>query len=197
MAHSQSGRRGGTLDVDGYIRWCEQWHKHPRFEWALIPDVIDGSDAENDAMLRDWPKHVEGVPVFHLHESVDRLVRLASEYRIVALGSSGVWSTPGSCGWWNRMATLMDAVCDGEGRPMCKLHGLRMLNPKLFSIPLYSADSTNAGRNGSNAGRWKKGPYPPANVWQRMAVIADRVEAQPSADHWERPASQLLFEGPS
>jgi hypothetical protein len=47
---------------------------------------------------------------------------------------------------------------------------------------LASADSTNAGVN-CNAGSWQ-GPYKPATSWQRAAVIADRVEAHNSLDHW-------------
>ena len=188
-------KQGGQLDVDGYTTWCKKWHKHPRFEWALIPDVIDGTDEDNDAMLRDWDSNIAGVPVYHLHEKIDRLVRLAVDYNIVALGSSGVWSNPGSPGWWTRIATIMDAICDEEGRPMCKLHGLRMLNPKLFGIPLYSADSTNAGRNATNHARWRSGAYPPLKIWQKMTVIADRVEAQQSSATWDRPRNELTFYG--
>lgn len=190
-------KQGGKLDVQGYTDWCEKWHRHPRFEWALIPDVIEGTDEDNDALLLDWPKHIAGVPVYHLHEKPERLVRLAHEYPIVALGSSGVWQTPGSSGWWSRMATILNAVCDEDGFLICKLHGLRMLNPRLFSIPLYSADSTNAGRNGSNAERWKRGAYSPLTTWQRMSVIADRVESQQSSHRWERPQNELMFYGQS
>jgi hypothetical protein len=190
-------KQGGTLDVDGYVAWCDQWHRHPRFEWALIPDVIDGTEAANDALLDAWPRHIQGVPVYHLHEKLERLQRLASEWPIVALGSSGAWSDPGSTGWWSRMAAVMDAICDNEGRPLCKLHGLRMLNPAIFTrLPMYSADSTNAGRNGGNTDKWR-GPYSPLKIWQRMAVVADRVEAQQSSAVWVRPHSQLLFFGPN
>ena len=51
-------RLGGQLDVPGYVRWCEQWRRHPGFDWALIPDVIDGDGAANDALLADWPRHI-------------------------------------------------------------------------------------------------------------------------------------------
>ena len=187
-------KQGGKLDVDGYLSWCDEWCRHPRFEWALIPDDIDGDEYANDALLREWPQHIPGVPVYHLHEDLSRIERLAKQWPIVALGSSGVWKDPGSTGWWSRMATIMDVVCDDKGRPKCKLHGLRMLDPKLFSLPLYSADSTNAARNCGNDVRWV-GPYAPMTVWQRAAVIADRVEAQQSAAVWERPRQQLLFNG--
>lgn len=176
-------KRGLVLDVPGYTKWCEAWHLHPGFDWALIPDVIDGNEADNDAMLADWPRHIRGVPVWHMHEGLDRLVRLAHEWPTVALGSSGEWPTPGTKSWWVRMTAAMGALCDELGRPPCRLHGLRMLNPAVFTrLPLASADSTNAGVN-CNGARWD-GPYKPSSAWQRAAVIADRTEAFNSASHY-------------
>lgn len=189
-------KQGGSLDVEGYTKWCELWHKHPGFDWALIPDVINGTDAENDAMLRDWPKGISGVPVYHMHEKPERLVRLAADYPVVALGSSGAWPSPGTGGWWQRMATMMDAICDSDGRPACKLHGLRMMAPEIFTrLPLASSDSTNVAQNKSLIGRF--GIYCPPTASQRAATIADRIEAHNSSPIWERPKQQLMYYGPS
>jgi hypothetical protein len=179
--------KGGTLDVVGFIAWVRHWYRHPGFQWALIPDVIDGDEAANDAMLEQWPADLAhcGVPVWHLHESVARLVRLAQQYHTVALGSSGKWATPGTAAWWVRMREAMDAVCDEHGRPMCKLHGLRMLNRKVFTkLPLASADSTNAGRNQGQLDRF--GWYVPSTSAQRTAVIADIIEKENSAALFHR-----------
>jgi hypothetical protein len=187
-------KQGGQLDVPGYIEWCEKWHRHPGFEWALIPDVIEGDETDNDALLSEWPKSIAGVPVYHMHEKTSRLERLAEDWPIVAIGSSGVWSTPGSGGWWNRMATIMDAVCDSEGRPACKLHGLRMMAPDIFTrLPLASADSTNVAQNKNLQGRF--GIYCPPTASQRAAVIAERIEAHNSAPVWESPAQKIMFDG--
>lgn len=179
-------KRGAKLDVPGYKSWVRDWCRHPGFDWALIPDVIEGNETDNDALIADWQDSglaLYGVPVWHLHESVDRLVHLGNTWRTVALGSSGQWATPGTKDWWERMTEAMNALCDAAGRPPCRLHGLRMLNPKVFTrLPLASADSTNAGVN-CNGKRWE-GPYMPATSWQRAAVIADRVEAHNSLCHW-------------
>ncbi|WP_420997612.1 hypothetical protein ACKI2N_012440 [Cupriavidus sp. 30B13] len=180
-------RKGGTLDVEGYTAWVRQWYRHPGFDWALIPDVIGGTEGENDALLDAWPADLvpHGVPVWHLHESTDRLARLAQGWRVVALGSSGEWATPGTRAWWVRMREAINAICDDQGRPLCKLHGLRMLNPDVFSkLPLSSADSTNAGRNCNQLDRY--GIYVPPTAAQRAAIIADRVERFSSAGHFER-----------
>lgn len=178
-------KKGGVLDVDGYTRWVDDWHKHPGFDWALIPDVIDGSEEDNDKLLESWPENLPGVPVWHLQESLERLQRMARDYKTVALGSSGQWSTPGTPAWWKRMGAAMDAICDDQGRPACKLHGLRMLDPAVFQLlPLASADSTNAAVNGGSISRF--GMYTPPTAGQRASVIADRIESHNSSPIWQR-----------
>ena len=180
-------------DWTAYHRWCREWAKHPGFDWALIPDVIDGDEKENDALIAQWdkrmwhPVYVQGVPVWHLHESLDRLRRLCTgRYRRVALGSSGQWATPGSNGWWERMSEAMEAICDEHGRPPCKLHGLRMMAPDIFThIPFSSVDSTNCAQNGNLSGRF--GIYKPPSVAQRWEVIAQRIERQNSPAVWQQP----------
>lgn len=188
-------KQGGKLDTAGYYDWVSEWYKHPGFDWALIPDDIEGDEASNDRLLKQWPAHLNrvGVPVWHLHESTDRLKRLAQNYSIVALGSSGEFSQPNSAKWWVKMAEAMDAVCDEQGRPPCRLHGLRMLNPKVFSkLPLASADSTNAAVNAGSKGRF--GIYLPVTASQRACVIADRVESFNSAKCWGHTAEQSVFD---
>lgn len=174
---------GAPVDAEGYTRWCDQWKRHPGLDWCLIPDVIDGNEAENDAMIRAWPSNIRGVPVWHLHEDLARLDRLAGQWPTVALGSSGQWRTPGAVGWWARMAEAMAVVCDDQGRPKTRLHGLRMLDPRIFTrLPLASADSTNAAVNSGSLSRF--GTYQPPTRSQRAAVIAERIEAHNSASVW-------------
>jgi hypothetical protein len=190
-----SAWRGGAAITDWrpYYAWAAEWLSHPGCDWACIPDVIDGDEAANDHLLAEWPhgRHT-GVPVFHLHESLERLARLVAEWPRVALGSSGEWATPGAPAWWQRMADVMAVACNEHGRPKTKLHGLRMLNPDVFcDLPLASADSTNIGRNIGIDGAWKGRYTPPTKGW-RALVIAARIEAVTSADRWpvvvKRPA---------
>lgn len=175
---------GTPFDFDGYMAWVREWHRHPTFDWCLIPDVIDGDEKENDEMILRWVQsdlhRSNGVPVWHFHESNERLQRLAGNYRMVALGSSGQWPNPGSPSWWNRLGEAIMWICDQKKRPYCKLHGLRMLNPEIFSrCPFASADSTNAAQNAGSITRF--GQYTPPEAWQRAVVIADRIEAYNSA----------------
>lgn len=185
-------KQGGQLDVPGYIEWVRQWYRHPGFDFALIPDVIDGTEDENDTLVRSWPKALPGAPVWHMHETLARLQWLARTYRVVALGSSGQYASVGTSKWWERMNEAMRSICDDQGKPMCKLHGLRMLDPQVFQhLPLSSADSTNAAVNSGSLSRF--GMYLPPTASQRAAVIAERIESHNSAPVFQpQPVQDLL-----
>lgn len=179
-------KRGAVIDVSGYAQWVNHWRKHPGFDFCIIPDAIDGDEAENDRLFGTW-RNAGGdlscdVPVWHLHESTDRLNRLCNTYPRVALGSSGVYADPGSKSWRTRMHEALTRICDEQGRPPCKLHGLRMLDPTLFSqMPLSSADSTSVARNLGLDAKWDRAPYAPRSKALRAAIIADRIEHHASA----------------
>lgn len=88
----------------------------------------------------------------------------------------------------------MAVVCDANGRLRAKLHGLRMLDPAIFTrLPLSSADSTNAVRNSSSYRRF--GGYCPPSTSTRMAIIAERIERHQSAAAWMpiETQAELLF----
>lgn len=181
-------KQGSEVDVGGYACWCEEWRRHPGYDWALIPDVIDGSEEDNDALLEGWPS--TDVPVWHLHESLDRLARLAFHYHRVAIGSSGKWPTPGTQSWWNRINQALWSICDERGNPLTKLHGLRMLDPAIFTrLPFSSADSANAGINAGSIRRFGQYPSPSAGV--RAEVIATRIESYNSAPVLARETEPL------
>lgn len=178
-------RKNAAHDFEGYAEWAQLWLRHPAVEWCLIPDVIDGTEEQNDGLLYEWRLPREwSVPVFHLHESLERLERLVHDYPRIALGSSGAYATPGTDDWWARMAEMMRVVCDADGYPRVKLHGLRMLDSVLFShIPLSSADSSNVARNIGIDVKWE-GTYVPRSKWARALVLIDRIESHASARRW-------------
>jgi hypothetical protein len=186
----------GKVDVMAYRRWVGEWLRHPGFDWCLIPDVIDGSEAENDELIDQWARNLDpawSVPVWHLHESPGRLRQLASQWPRVAIGSSGDYAVIGSRAWWERMGEAMAACCV-NGKPTCKLHGLRMLDPDVFRhFPFSSADSTNVARNVGLDGRWD-GTYAPAGKAARGIVLAGRIEAHQSAAKWTGAKQEQLFE---
>lgn len=186
-------KSGTPFDADGYLTWAETWIRHPGCDFALIPDVIDGTEEQNDEWIEgvcDDARFVYRVeqfcPVWHLHESLERLDRLISGWSRVAFGSSGAFAEVSSPRWWGRMAEALDIACDEDGMPRVKLHGLRMLDSVVFAhVPFSSADSTNVGRNIGIDDRWT-GPYVPASQHVRALVMVDRIEAHASARSWNR-----------
>lgn len=177
----------GDVDVPAYHAWVSSLAGHPCLDWCLIPDKIDGTEEQNRDLVTLWLRmgcKVKSVPVWHLHESLEWLEWLVGNFQTVALGSSGDFSSPGTAAWWNRMGDAMRVACDADGRPKCKLHGLRMLNPNIFQhLPLASADSTNAAVNAGSIQRF--GSYVPVTSAQRASVIADRIEKYNSSPIWQ------------
>lgn len=91
------------------------------------------------------------------------------------------------------MNEAMNVVCDKNGNPLCKLHGLRMLNPEVFTrLPLSSADSTNIAQNVGIDSAWR-GTYMPPSKDVRAMVMRERIESHSSLCFWTRQAVQAVL----
>lgn len=187
---------------DPYVEWVAQMINHPRFDWAIIPDVIDGTELENDTLAK-WFCRRPGlrerahllVPVYHLHESIERLQILAKDYPRIALGSSGQFATIGTDQWHDRMRDCMAVLCESNGVPKVKIHGLRMLDPEIVALfPFSSADSTNLARNIGIDGRWARGPYGVQNKPARARILRQRIESSVSPSIWMGGARHPEFD---
>lgn len=180
-------RSGNPIaDWTPFYDWALDCFKIPNCDWAVIPDIIDGNESDNDAMLKDCPlPKWQSVPVYHMHESFDRLERLMTEYPRIALGSSGEFASVGSKDWWKRMHNMMRVVCDEQGKPLVKMHGLRMLDENIFQkLPLASADSTNIGQNIGIDKNWT-GSYQPRTKEGRVLNMRERIEFYNSAQFYD------------
>lgn len=155
-----------ATDWDAYMDWAEPWLDYPT-TWAVIPDVIDGTEEDNDLLLVQWFKRrlPRGAPVWHLHESIDRLKRLAHAYPRVCLGSSGQYAQVGSPAWHRRMEAAMNALC-GSGPVPVWLHMLRGMSLAGSQYPFASFDSTDIARNHNR----------PQNTPARMAARWDAMQ---------------------
>lgn len=189
-------KNGEQVSIPMYAAWVMEWYRHPAFDWCLIPDIIDGSEKDNDRLIAEWPlPRPVSVPVWHLHESMQRLETLCNEWQRVAIGSSGQYATIGTASWWRRMSEAMDVCCDREGRPITRLHGLRMLNPTIYSqFPFSSCDSTNVARNIGLDQKWK-GTYQAMTKETRAMILTERIELHASAARWAGSVgTQMNFE---
>jgi hypothetical protein len=143
-------KTGRATDWKGYYAWVTRWLETPT-TWAVIPDVIEGDEEDNDRLVRDWRLRFydhphQSAPVWHMHESIYRLQRLADEWPRVCVGSSAQYATVGSASWHRRMEQAMNAIC-GNGPVPVWLHMLRGMALSGSEYPFASVDSTDVARN--------------------------------------------------
>ena len=170
------------VDWPGFYDWVANWRRHPGFDFAVVPDVIEGSEDENDDLAEQWPfpRH-EAAVVWHTNESIERLERLARTWPRVAIGSSGEFDAKSPKKYLARVQGAIQAICDEDGYPICKIHGLRVLNHRIFTkIPLTSADSTNVAQNIGIDSAWR-GTYQPTKKDTRATILVERIESHNSA----------------
>lgn len=180
-------KSGKDIDWSEYYDFVEIWKNHPRCDFSIIPDVIGVGESENDRLLKEWPHGDFGVPVWHMDESDERLIRLANKYPRVAIGSCGEYDVkyPKRC--VQKLQDAIGGILDKNGYPITKLHGLRMLNKSIFKhVPLSSADSTNVARNIGIDKAWT-GAYSPQSKETRASILVERIESNNSA-------SKLIFD---
>ncbi|MCE0490958.1 hypothetical protein LU196_13005 [Pantoea sp. Mb-10] len=179
-AWSAAGKKN-KINWSDYYEFVSKWKNHPGLDFAIIPDVINGGGEANDDLLLEWPHgNFYGVPVWHMNESDERFIRLCNEYPRVAIGSCGEYDVKRPNLAVARMKDLIRHVTDEFGQPIAKLHGLRMLNPLIFTkLPLASADSTNVARNIGIDKAWS-GAYAPASKETRAALLVERIESHNS-----------------
>ncbi len=168
-------KKGEKIDWNKYYAWIEPFIHN--IEFFFIPDVIDGTEEENDALIVDYFKRYmnsidrKGVPIWHVNESLERLERLMDTFDYIAIGSAGEYRQLGTPQWENKMDKAMRKICDEDGYPKVKVHMLRCLDPKIFTrFPFYSGDSTALAQNHSRDG------------WQH---IVNRIERYDSPKKYE------------
>jgi len=175
-------RAGKPVDWEKYYAWCDEWLAY-KTTWAVIPDVIDGSEGENDLLEHTCPlPRQQAAPVWHLHESLQRLRRLCERYPRVCFGSSGQYAQIGTDAWHRRVAEAFDTICY-NGTPRAAIHMLRGMSLAGGHYPFASLDSTDVARNHNR----------PGNTALSMSGGWDAIQCPA---HWAGAAKQgALFMG--
>lgn len=138
--------------IERYIDWCRRWclEGSGRCEWAVIPDPIGTSTQELDAMLRIWPSELRGfgVPVYHLDEPIDRVLKLLDQYGRVCMGATAEYARIMSPEFAGRMDEVYGAIDGyfGQVMPTHFFRGLQLFKPEC-DWPIISADSADRARN--------------------------------------------------
>lgn len=173
--------QGKAVDWTKYFDWLEPRLGHPH--WAVIPDVIDGTEADQRDLIATWPFGSLGAPVWHMALSLDYLLELSDKWPRICFGSSGRYWQVGSDDWCRRADAAFNALAKAGKLPW--IHMLRGLEMCGDRWPFASADSTNVARNFKNIGN-EKDP-------ERMAR---RIDAVQCPINWSlRPEQQDIFYG--
>jgi hypothetical protein len=177
-------RQGRTINWEAWATWAEPWLDY-RTTWAVLPDVIEGDETDNDYLLSQYAWLMAGrgstVPVWHLHESLTRLSRLTDSYGRVCFGSSERYAVVGSEAWRRRVDKAFHEISDSEGR-VPWVHMLRGMGMVGSEFPFASVDSTDVARNHNRdqntpirmAERWDAIQCPPR--WHRVEQLEMEVQ---------------------
>jgi hypothetical protein len=152
-----------ATDWAAFYAWCEEWLSFPT-TWAVIPDEIDAGAQMQDALIREWPFGHRGAPVWHMDESVDRLLRLVDEWPRVCVGSTDEYAVVLSDPWCRRMEELWNAI-SRRGPFLPWLHMLRGMQLSGMEYPFASVDSTDIAQNHH---RLQNSPRSMADRWDAL-----------------------------
>ena len=171
--------RGKKFDEAGFSEWVA-----PRLSplnWAVVPDVIDGTVEQQREMLSRWPHPREfSAPVWHMGLSIDWLLELADEWPRLCFGSTAAYWQVGSDAWARRADEAWNALARRGLRPW--VHMLRGLSLCGDQWPFDSADSVNVARN------FKDSSTCPERMARRIDAIQCPIHWTPRA---EAPAPLL------
>lgn len=168
------------VDWTGYYEWLEPRLGHPH--WAIVPDVIDGTPAENTRLMREWPNRKDCAgAVWHLAEPFGQLQRIVDEgFGKVCFGSSGQYWQIGTDAWCRRVDEAFN--CLAQNGPLPWVHMLRGLALAGDRWPFASADSVNVARN------FKTDSNGESVCPERMAR---NIDARQCPIRWHAKAEQL------
>lgn len=137
--------KGVKVNFRDYISWVEALLGPPH--WAVIPDVIDGSEFEQRKLIGQWPfAPIVSAPVWHMNLPIKYLLRLSETWPRICFGSTARYWQIGSDEWCRRADEAFNALTK-ESRTIPWIHMLRGLSLAGDRWPFGSADSVNVARN--------------------------------------------------
>jgi hypothetical protein len=196
---AQKGEASEEIDWDDFYSWAEDYaNRYPDQVTVIIPDVIMGSERDNDVLVNGALERIADkqfrahqlMPVWHTHESIERLERLATEFDRIAFGATGDQAQTGTLAWHTRLTEAFDAISDSRWvdskgaksvevadgvaetprEPKVSIHMLRgskFLKPhRTLAYPFDSADSSNVARNAHRQTR-------PTEMPNKLAAMID------------------------
>jgi hypothetical protein len=177
-----------TMNDEGYLNGFATWANDiaDRCPQAIIviPDVIGGSANDNWLLTLKSMGLVycdRAMPIWHMHEPIEYLVRLAGMFTYIGIGSSAQYWKVGTKAWHARIRQAFAALAELEaatGQPRPQIHMMRA-QAQAHLYDFDSSDSTNVAVN-HNRQRRKTGQTVrefAARVDAKIQASCDRVEA--------------------
>lgn len=165
----------------------------------VAPDVIDGSEDENNELLTDFiggmgMEHdvdIERImPVWHMHESLRRLEYLAESYQFLAIGSSGEFADPKTKAWAERIREAWSVFDELEATGAYRRPHVHMMRAQQqhTAFDFDSSDSTNVARNHCRykGQPWHVGAFA-ARLQSKVSLTSDGIQ------RIETPAEQAAI----
>lgn len=183
--------------LEGFAAWANDILARCPQAIAVLPDVIDGTEAQNAQLVAETMTMFPAdrvMPVWHMHESFDYLLQLCEGFGYIAIGSSGQFAKVGTPEWTARLQAAMAAIGEWEEnsngayvRP--RIHMMRAQSQAhLFDFD--SSDSTNVA---VNHGRYRA--EGPGHVGRFAARVDAKIQASagPATEHQvKRPLLEHL-----
>ena len=132
--------------LDEYYLWLSKVLVAPH--WAVVPDVIDGGESQNDTLAKTWPfSRAHAGVVWHMDESLERLRNLAEDWPRVCIGSTKMYGRPSSKSALKRLDEVFRFL-ERYGYTKSRwIHGFRMMMALSGRYPFASVDSADLAIN--------------------------------------------------
>jgi hypothetical protein len=173
FSHWRSGK--GRIDAQAFFRWANIIQYRCPAAVAVVPDVIEGSEAQNweeaELAIHELAVYPERLMfVWHLNDSLETLANAVREFNYIAFGSCAEYDVQRKrLAYLDRLAEARAVIADLEvelgRRPW--IHLMRGVAALPHAMWVDSADSTNIARNHC---RTKGRP-------NHVRVFADRIQA--------------------
>ena len=173
-----------NITWDKYYSWVEKYIGHPH--WAVVPDCIDGKEADNLDLIKQWPFRKDcAAIVWHLSESIDHLLKLSNlGFGKIAFGSSGDYWQVGSDRWERRTDMAFNALAKRGQLPW--VHLMRGLSIGGKRWPFSSADSTSISMHQN-----EDSTNSSAESFPVAEYLARQVDSSQTPIEWKIRAEQL------
>jgi len=187
FSHWKQGK--GQIDRVAFFDWANDIQARCDVAVAVIPDVIQGSEAQNWAEAATAVHHLSDYPerlafCWHMNDSLETLKKAAMLFNVLAIGSCAEYDVQSNrAGYFERLreaSAVLDYVEQFYGRRPW-VHLMRGVAVLKDAVRFESADSTNVARNHCRT----KGTA------GHVATMAARIAAPIAA------ASSLAAKGPT